>query len=110
MSALRFGALLLAVLIGLSPVSAVKAAGDPQSGRQLAERWCTSCHVVAGTGRGSDTVPPFAEIAARKPFDKGMLTAWLTQPHPPMPNPDLSRREIDDIVAYLDSLRPPSRP
>jgi hypothetical protein len=33
--------------------------------------------------------------------------AWLANPHPPMPNFNLSRTEIDWIVAYLASLRRP---
>jgi cytochrome c len=32
------------------------------------------------------------------------LRGWLAAPHPPMPNFDLSRQEIEDIVAYLASL------
>jgi mono/diheme cytochrome c family protein len=34
------------------------------------------------------------------------VRAWLADPHPPMPNFNLSRQQIDDIVAYLDSLTP----
>jgi mono/diheme cytochrome c family protein len=110
MSTLGVRAALFATAICLAAVSAASAAGDAQSGQRLAERWCAACHVVARSGSGSDTAPPFAEIAARKPFDEGMLRAWLTAPHPPMPNPSLSRREIDDVIAYLASLRPPSGP
>jgi mono/diheme cytochrome c family protein len=32
------------------------------------------------------------------------IRGWLADPHPPMPNLNLSRQEIDDILAYLESL------
>jgi hypothetical protein len=31
--------------------------------------------------------------------------AFLLAPHPPMPDLNLSRADIDDISAYLDSLK-----
>ncbi len=30
--------------------------------------------------------------------------AWLFDPHSPMPTLELSRREIDDLVACIESL------
>jgi len=29
---------------------------------------------------------------------------WLMDPHPPMPSIMLSRQQVDDIIAYLNSL------
>jgi mono/diheme cytochrome c family protein len=98
-------AVIAAVLLCLPPGPA-HAAGDAQAGGQLAQRWCTGCHIVDGSGKGPDTAPPFAVIARRSPNDRGWLRAWLTAPHPPMPDPNLNRRQIDDVIAYLDSLTP----
>ncbi|NJO37736.1 MAG: hypothetical protein HC871_09095 [Rhizobiales bacterium] len=42
-----------------------------------------------------------AETAAERTGD---LKAWLADPHPPMPNLSLSRLEIDDLLAYIESL------
>ena len=81
------------------------AAGDAASGLALARTWCTGCHVVGSTDAGGDTGPPFATVANRSNLAPGALRAWLTDPHPPMPNLDLSRQQIDDVTAYLDSLR-----
>ena len=81
------------------------AAGDPASGLALAQSWCTTCHVVAPNVAGGDTAPPFTAIAARSNLSPGAMRAWLTEPHPPMPNLNLSNQQIDDITAYLDSLR-----
>lgn len=80
------------------------AAGNAQAGHALARIWCSSCHMVDLSGQARDTAPPFADIAKRKAADRAWLRAWLVAPHPPMPNFNLSRQEIDDIVAYLDSL------
>jgi mono/diheme cytochrome c family protein len=85
---------------------AAGAAGDATAGHALAVRWCTSCHVVDDKGTGSDAAPPFRAIARAHAGDRKWLHAWLSAPHPSMPNFDLARQQIDDIVAYLDSLRP----
>lgn len=85
------------------------AAGDAASGHSLARQWCTSCHIVDDSGRGSDTAPPFAAIARRRADNPAWVRTWLVAPHPPMPNFNLSRQQIDDVVAYLQSLAPPSR-
>jgi hypothetical protein len=33
------------------------------------------------------------------------LGNWLTEPHPPMPNLNLTRLEIRDLAGYIFSLR-----
>ncbi|HEX7970589.1 MAG TPA: c-type cytochrome [Stellaceae bacterium] len=90
---------------GLAAIATpASAAGNAQAGHALAQVWCSSCHMVDTSGQGRDTAPPFADIAKRRTADRAWLRAWLISPHPPMPNFNLSRQEIDDIVAYLDSL------
>jgi mono/diheme cytochrome c family protein len=79
-------------------------AADTRKGEIIAKRWCAACHLVATdqTLANSDT-PSFAAIA-RKKLPAAQLTAFLTDPHPKMPNMSLSRSEIADIVAYIKSL------
>lgn len=89
----------------LSTITPAAAAGDAQAGHDLAQRWCTSCHIVDRSGRGPDTGPPFPTIAMRNKEDRSWVRAWLADPHPPMPNFNLSQPQIDDLVAYLDSLK-----
>ena len=50
---------------------------------------------------------PTSRVAA--PISKA-LAAFLADPHPKMPDMHLSRSEIDDIVAYIQSLNPKARP
>ena len=82
------------------------AAGDAGAGRQLAEQWCTNCHLIDTSGRGSDTAPPFTAIAADPAKGPAHLRAWLSTPHTTMPLMPLDRRNIDDLVAYITSLSP----
>jgi hypothetical protein len=46
---------------------------------------------------------PFPSLLAGKRSAEE-IEGWLADPHPPMPNLDLSRQEINDIMAYLQSL------
>jgi mono/diheme cytochrome c family protein len=86
------------------------AAADKAHGKRIAQRWCASCHVVAeGQKSASADVPTFADIGRRRE-DAKALAYFLADPHPKMPNMHLSRREIDDLVAYIRSLDPRPRP
>jgi mono/diheme cytochrome c family protein len=84
--------------------------GDAAKGGVIAKRWCAACHVVASDQTtASADAPPFADIAARRPNAK-QLAAFLIDPHPKMPNMNLTRKEIADIVAYIHSLDPKTPP
>lgn len=93
--------LLAALLIFIGPAH---AAGDMDAGRELAESSCSACHAVGSATAGSDSAPSFASIARAKRGDVSWTRAWLLDPHPPMKGIDLTRQQIDDIVAYLRSL------
>ncbi len=80
------------------------AAGDAARGAALARVWCADCHVVDNSSNGKDTAPPLPEIAQHGAPHQIEARAFLMAPHPPMPNFDLARQQIDDIVAYLNSL------
>ncbi|MCX7898612.1 MAG: cytochrome c [Methylocystis sp.] len=84
-------------------------AGDAGRGAVIAKRWCASCHVVSEDQISAVAdAPPFDEIARRK--DKKEIANFLMNPHPPMPDMHLSRKEIDDISTYIRSLDPRPRP
>ena len=97
--------LAMAFLLAASLPLAAQA-GDSAEGQRLALQWCTSCHVVdENQENASDAAPPFFEIANDPARTSGGLRAWLANPHPPMPPVNLSHRETEDIIAYLESLR-----
>jgi mono/diheme cytochrome c family protein len=87
----------------LPPAGALE---DPKNGERLAKQWCANCHVVApDQTSGSPDVPAFKSIAKRPDRELEKLHAFLQDPHPVMPNFGLSRQQIDDIVAYIRTLR-----
>lgn len=80
--------------------------GDAERGGQVAERWCSTCHLVSDRQeRATTDVATFRGIAARSPEAIDALAAFLMDPHPPMPDLSLSREEIRDVLAYIASLR-----
>lgn len=107
---LRPGAALAVALFGGLTAAAPSRAGDAAHGAVIAKRWCASCHVVARdqTSAVADA-PSFFDIALRR-TNRKEIANFLIDPHPPMPNMHLSRREIDDIVAYIRSLDPRPQP
>jgi mono/diheme cytochrome c family protein len=88
------------------PLSTASAA-DSARGADLARRWCTSCHVPGTAARaGTDAGPPFAQMAADPAYTDARLRGWLADPHPPMPNLNLSRADIEDVIAHIRGLKP----
>lgn len=101
----------VSILVALAGIAAGAAhAGDAQKGGVIARRWCASCHVVAKdqTTAVADA-PSFHDIALRR-TDRKQIANFLVDPHPPMPDMHLSRKEIDDIVSYIRSLDPRPAP
>ena len=78
--------------------------GNAEAGRLSAQAWCTECHSVeletAGTGKFA---PDFTVIAKRR--TARWLHAFLQSKHTLMPDFVLNRREADDIIAYIFSLK-----
>lgn len=112
-----------AIFSGLAPISLVLArcvlllmflaspvlAGDAAKGKILAQRWCASCHVVApDQKRGSADVPSFARISETRKI--AQIKGALTTGHIRMPDMALTRAEVDDLIAYIQTLAPPLEP
>jgi mono/diheme cytochrome c family protein len=82
------------------------AAGDASAGKALAETWCSSCHLIGPEQTSATTeAPPFETIAKRSDDEIAALALFLADPHPPMPQMSLTRREIQDLLAYISSLK-----
>lgn len=82
--------------------------GDAKKGRAFALEVCTPCHVVAEnqlSPRRLATAPDFRAIANARGMTETSLHAFLSTPHPSMPNLILSQVEQDDVIAYILSLR-----
>lgn len=79
-------------------------AGTVENGKRIAVRWCSSCHVVApDQERASTDVPAFMSLGKQGNFTAERLALTLLEPHPAMPKLSLSRQEISDLAAYINS-------
>lgn len=77
-----------------------------EKGQTLAERLCSGCHVVETASKTVPAgIPPLRAIANLPGQTATRILNVLIQPHAPMPDMQLSRQEILDITAYLDTLR-----
>ena len=100
--------LVSAVLLGAALRQAdAQDVGDATAGQLLAERWCSSCHVLgpapsSGTSNGAPTSAGIARMGSTTPLS---LRAFFQTSHARMPDLHLSQDEIDDVAAYILSLR-----
>jgi len=103
----KAGAIL--ALLALPALAAPAAPADPAKGERLAKRWCASCHLVAeGQATASADAPSFAALANTPGRSAAGIADFLTLPattHSRMPDMALSRVEIDDIAAYIATLK-----
>lgn len=84
---------------------------DPFSidrGREIAQFHCASCHQVGPSGPSPSLMaPPFHSVYisySRLAFKKAVEDASGDRGHF-MPGYDLNRAQVDDLVAYLESIR-----
>jgi mono/diheme cytochrome c family protein len=84
----------------------IACAADAANGENIASRWCNSCHLATSRQQvGSDLAPPFSRIANDATLTPQGLRAALSGRHPRMPDFALAREQIDDLSAYLRTLR-----
>ena len=80
---------------------------DVENGLTVARALCSTCHLIgepANSPMPTD-VPSFSSIANRPNQSVERLSNWLIEPHAPMPNIHLTRKEIRDLAGYILSLR-----
>jgi mono/diheme cytochrome c family protein len=97
----RFAACLIILLPGIA------WGQDVEQGHTLATRWCANCHVVERTTAtaSANGLPTFPAVAASPRTTPELLRATMSAQHGRMPDLSLSKREQDDLVAYILSLR-----
>lgn len=92
-------------ILWIMQISGLASAADPIEGQMLARQWCTSCHAITPGQAVNEQAPSFAAIVRDRGRVADWLNTWLATPHEWMPDFSLSRQEIEDLVAYLESLR-----
>jgi mono/diheme cytochrome c family protein len=85
--------------------------GSAQAGRTFALHNCDACHIVAANQDlrplSGNYAPSFIDIAKKPSTTADSLRAFLGHPHAyaNMPYPDLAAPDLDNVVAYILSLR-----
>jgi mono/diheme cytochrome c family protein len=103
------GAVAGAAMASAGGAAAQQAPGDTNAGHELAKTWCAGCHIVEPQEMDAkDAVPSFAAVAAMKSTTQLSLQAFLQTNHHNMPDWRLTRQQVDDVVAYILTLRPKS--
>jgi len=98
--------ILILAMLSLPLVARAESMPEQQKvadGKALAQKLCTSCHVIDGIGSGTDAAPSFESSAAKRGDD--FLHAFLSKPHGNMPPTDLTNDQIGSIIAYIESLK-----
>jgi len=96
----------------------LKAASDADSARStFLSLSCISCHTVSGTAAAGTFGPDLSHLMSRATLGSGVipntpenLRSWVKDPQAIkpgnlMPNMQLNSRELDQVVAYLGSLK-----
>lgn len=91
----------------LAPAAPVLS-GRPAEGLAFAQASCSGCHAVGRYGESPNpNSPPFARVVNQDGLTSQSLSSWLRNAHnyPQEMKFDLAGREVDDLVAYLLTLR-----
>ena len=90
-----------------TPISDDQDIGDARKGLSYAQRVCATCHNVLRTEAASPNsrAPTFKRIANTPGMSVTALTVWSRTTHPTMPNLVIDANDMDDLIAYILSLR-----
>lgn len=100
----------LAGLLGLAGMAfAQPIPGQPNAkqGEEVARKVCAVCHIPRENAprlQGTADVPTFKELAERGISAERIANTVMAPPHP-MPAVPLTRQEIADVAAYIQSLK-----
>jgi mono/diheme cytochrome c family protein len=89
------------------PVTLVAEVGDAQKGLSYAQQVCSVCHNVLRTDSPSPNAqaPAFKKVANTPGMSITALTVWSRTSHPTMPNLVIEPTDMDNLIAYILSLR-----
>lgn len=96
----------VAALALMAPAHAVEL-GDAKAGEEYAASVCAECHEIgdADTFSPNPDAPTFKAVANTPGMTARALAVWLQSSHPTMPNFILAPAEMDNVIAYILSLR-----
>jgi cytochrome c len=79
----------------------------PEAGRAIAQKLCSACHLPPDASARPVTVgiPSLSALANKPEQTPETITHRLISPPHPMPDMQLTRDEIANLIAYLATLR-----
>jgi cytochrome c len=99
---------LLCIALALSPLAAQGQEGRVQRGRTFAQTNCAQCHAIGRLGDSPiPEAPPFRTLHTRYPVEDlaEAFAEGITTGHPSMPQFQLDPAQINDLLAYLQSVQ-----
>jgi mono/diheme cytochrome c family protein len=96
---------ILGLIFSIVASSPSEAQMRAMQGHQLAQQWCAGCHQVEASGLARDYAPSFVNLANDRGDDLNWVRTRLQIPLYPMSGIDLSREQIEDMVAYFETLK-----
>ena len=94
-------------VVCVSGTAQAQVIGDVDKGKAFAERTCAECHAVhAGPGASPKaTATTFVNIANVPGMTATALAVFFRTPHPTMPNLVVTGEDMDNVIAYILSLK-----
>jgi mono/diheme cytochrome c family protein len=99
---------LMAVLFFGLTSTAFAQSGDAAAGKKATAFVCRNCHDVSGNEKPQNPpggAPSFFEVAQKAETTEKSLHRFLTFPHGRMNVVQISGKEVDNLVAYIMSLK-----
>ncbi len=106
----RTGLAAVTLVYGLLSAASIVAAaelGDIDAGLKFATQNCAECHDITSRNLMSTAsgVPTFYVVANTSGISRTSLLVWMQSSHRKMPNLMVEDQDLDDVIAYILSLK-----
>lgn len=104
--------LVLGLVLVVVTAGAAWSGGNADAGKTLYEKKCMTCHSIGGHGGPMAKIGgPLDDVGSKQ--DEAWLLAYITEPKSKMPDSKmpklkLTETELNDVVAYLLTLKGPA--
>lgn len=99
---------LLCLVLTCASSAAMAQSGRAQRGFTFAQTNCSQCHAIGRVGESPiPEAPPFRTLHTRYPVEDlaEAFAEGITTGHPSMPQFQLDPAQINDLLAYLQSIQ-----
>ncbi len=100
--------LALLLVVACASSTALAQSGRVQRGFTFAQTNCSQCHAIGRVGESPiPEAPPFRALHTRYPVEDlaEAFAEGITTGHPSMPQFQLDPAQINDLLAYLQSVQ-----